>query len=62
MQPEILRHTHSNCQKIAKLREIIDGLLDKALKRGFFGVVTVEVRVQDGTIQEIEERIARRHR
>jgi hypothetical protein len=62
MQPETLKHTPPNRQKVAKLREIIDALLDKALERGFFGVATVEVRVQDGTIQEIEERIARKHR
>jgi hypothetical protein len=62
MQPETLKHTHPNRQKVAKLREIIDTLLDKALERGFFGVATVEVRVQDGTIQEIEERIVRKYR
>ena len=62
MQPEILKHTYPNRQKVAKLQEIIDALLDRALERGFFGVATVEVRVQDGTIQEIEERIERKHR
>jgi predicted DNA-binding protein len=62
MQQETLKHTHPNRQKAAELREIIDALLDKALERGFFGVATVEVRVQDGTIQEIEERIVRKHR
>jgi hypothetical protein len=58
----MLTHTHANCQKIAKLQEIIAALLDKALERGFFGVAAVEVRVQDGTIQEIKERIERKHR
>ncbi len=62
MRPETLKHTHPNRQKVARLREVIDVLLDKALERGFFGVVTVKVRVQDGTIQEIEERITRKHR
>jgi hypothetical protein len=62
MQPKVLKHTHANSQKVAKLYELIDALLDKALERGFFGVATVEVRVQDGTIQEIEERIERKHR
>jgi hypothetical protein len=62
IQPEMLKHTQVNRQKIAKLQEIIEALLEKALERGFFGVATVEVRVQDGTIQEIEERIERKHR
>jgi hypothetical protein len=58
----MLKHTQANRQKIAQLQEIIDALLEKALERGFFGVATVEIRVQDGTIQEIEERIERKHR
>lgn len=62
IQPEMLEHTQANRQKIAKLQEIVDALLEKALERGFFGVATVEVRVQDGTIQEIEERLERKHR
>jgi hypothetical protein len=62
IRPEMLKHTQVNRQKIAKLQEIIEALLEKALERGFFGVATVEVRVQDGTIQEIEERIERKHR
>jgi len=62
IQPEMLKYTQVNRQKIAKLQEIIEALLEKALERGFFGVATVEVRVQDGTIQEIEERIERKHR
>jgi tRNA(Ser,Leu) C12 N-acetylase TAN1 len=62
MQQETLKQTQVNRQKVAKLREIIDALLDKALERGFYGVATVAVRVQDGTIQEIEERIERKHR
>jgi len=62
IQSEMLKHTQANRQKIAILQEIIDALLGKALERGFFGMVTIEVRVQDGTIQEIEERIERKHR
>ena len=62
ISPEMLEHTQANRQKIAKLQEIVDALLEKALERGFFGVATVEVRVQDGTIQEIEERLERKHR
>jgi hypothetical protein len=58
----MLTYTPANRQKIAKLQEIMDALLERALERGFFGVATVEVRVQDGTIQEIDERIARTHR
>jgi hypothetical protein len=62
IRPEMLTHTQANRQKIDMLQEIIDALLEKALERGFFGVAAVEVRVQDGTIQEIEERIERKHR
>jgi hypothetical protein len=62
IQPAMLKHTQVNRQKIAKLQEILEALLEKALERGFFGAATVEVRVQDGTIQEIEERIERKHR
>jgi hypothetical protein len=52
----------ANRQKLVKLREVVDTLLEKGLRRGFFGVIAVEVNIQDGTIQHIEERIQRKHR
>lgn len=57
-----LIYTEANREKLVRLREVVDALLKKALKRGFFGVITVEVSVQDGTIQQIEERTQRKHR
>jgi len=54
--------TDANRGKLEKLRKVLDELLRTALKRGFFGVIAIEVDINDGTIQKINERIQRSHR
>jgi alcohol dehydrogenase class IV len=54
--------TNANSKKLEELQEVLKALLEKGLRRGFFGVLAIEVDVEDGTIQQIEERIVRRHR
>lgn len=49
--------TAGNAKKLARLQAILAELLSEALRRGFFGVVSVELSVQDGTIQHIRRRI-----
>ena len=57
-----LVYTDAHRGKLEKLQQVLDELLRTALKQGFFGVIGIEVDVQDGTIQQLQERIQRRHR
>jgi hypothetical protein len=45
--------TPANLKKIAQLQKAEAELLERALRRGFYGEVDVKFAVQDGTIQEI---------
>ena len=51
--------TPGNAQKVAQLQSILADLLAEALRRGFFGTATVELSVQDGTIQHIRRTVER---
>jgi hypothetical protein len=51
--------TSGNAKKVAQLQTIVADLLVEALRRGFFGTATVELRVQDGTIQHIRRTVER---
>ncbi len=51
--------TPGNAKKLAQLQVIVAELLAEALRRGFFGTATVEVSVQDGTIQHIRRTVER---
>lgn len=46
-----------NCRMVEKLRQTLEALLERSLRRGFFGAAAVEISVQDGTIQHIRCRI-----
>lgn len=52
-----LRETRANLQRIAQVRQTLERLYAEGLHRGFYGALAVELRVQDGTIQEIQSRI-----
>jgi hypothetical protein len=41
----------NNQRKLDQLTEAMDKALDEALQKGFFGNVTAEVSIQDGSIQ-----------
>jgi hypothetical protein len=51
--------TQGNAKKVVQLQAILAELLAEALRRGFFGTATVEVSVQDGTIQHIRRMVER---
>jgi hypothetical protein len=49
--------TPSNERKIFQLKADLAEVLEVALRRGFFGKVGVELKVQDGTIQQVQKKI-----
>jgi hypothetical protein len=51
--------TLGNAKKLSQLEAILAEVLAEALRRGFFGTATVEVSVQDGTIQHIRRTVER---
>jgi hypothetical protein len=46
-----------NMKKVIQLGAVMAELLAETLKRGFFGTASVELSVQDGTIQYIRRRV-----
>ena len=51
--------TPGNAKKIAQLEAALAELLAEATRRGFFGIVALELSVQDGTIQHIRRKLER---
>ncbi|MEN6450371.1 MAG: hypothetical protein ABFC96_07770 [Thermoguttaceae bacterium] len=51
--------TSGNAKKVVQLQTVMAELLAEALRRGFFGTATVELSVQDGTIQVIRRKVER---
>ena len=49
--------TPTNRAKVAFLEKTWQEMLLEALKHGFYGSVSVEIQVQDGTIQSIRKKI-----
>jgi hypothetical protein len=54
--------THGNQTKVAQVERAWSEVLATALKRGFFGSVSLEVVIQDGTIQTLRRRIEQQER
>ena len=52
-----IAHTNGNQTKLGQVERAWSEVLAAALKRGFHGTVSVEVVVQDGTIQNLRRRI-----
>lgn len=46
-----------NIEKTERAVTVLRECMDAALRRGFFGTVTLELAVQDGTIQQLRRRI-----
>jgi hypothetical protein len=46
-----------NAKKVLQLQMTVAELLTVSLRRGFFGSITVEFNVQDGTIQYIRRKV-----
>jgi hypothetical protein len=55
----LLDKTPANVRRIGQLREAMEEILVRALRRDFFGVGALEFKVQDGTMQEIRQRLER---
>jgi hypothetical protein len=51
--------TAGNRDKLAQLKNGWADLLTQAMQRGFYGNVAIELAVQDGTIQQIRQRVER---
>jgi hypothetical protein len=51
--------TPANVRRIRQLREAMEEILVTALRRNFFGSGVLEFTVQDGTIQEVRQRLER---
>ncbi len=51
--------TPGNMKKLAQVQAAITEIMAESLRRGFFGTATVEVVVQDGTIQHIRRIVER---
>ncbi len=54
-----LEETPANVRRIRQLREAMEEILKVALKRNFFGAGALEFTVQDGTIQEVRQKLER---
>ncbi len=54
-----LEHTPVNQAKLSQADSAWRETLSDVLRRGFYGSVTVEVSVQDGTIQYVRRRVER---
>lgn len=51
--------TEINQRKVNQLQATMREMLIEALRRGFFGSVTIELGVQDGTIQHVRSTMER---
>jgi len=51
--------TPANAKRVAQLEEVLAELLIETTQRGFHGTASVELNVQDGTIQYIRRRVER---
>jgi hypothetical protein len=62
MNKDQLLDTASNPRRIEQLHRVIEHGLARVLRRGFHGVLRIELQVRDGTIQEIQEHTTVKHR
>lgn len=54
-----LRKTATNQNKIAQLERTINLTVAEVLRSGFFGSASIELAIQDGTIQYIRSKLER---
>jgi uncharacterized protein YecT (DUF1311 family) len=57
-----LEQTPANQAKLAQAQRAWNEVLVATLERGFFGSASVEITIQDGTIQNIRRRMERMER
>ncbi len=51
------RPSPANAKRLAQLHTTLSRVLAETLKRGFFGTASIEIAVQDGSIQHIRRRV-----
>jgi hypothetical protein len=49
----------ANQKKVLQLEAAWRALLDESLRQGFFGTISLEIGVQNGTIQHVRRRLER---
>ncbi|MGD9127362.1 MAG: hypothetical protein PVH19_08285 [Planctomycetia bacterium] len=50
-------HPKANERKIAQLHSAVTKILAEIMRRGFYGTAGIELKIQDGTIQNIRHRV-----
>jgi hypothetical protein len=60
--PPPVAATSGNRSRMARIERALAELLAEALRRGFYGRASLEVTVQDGTIQHIRRLVERLER
>lgn len=53
------KQTPANRNKMAQLERTLSATFAEVLRRGFFGTASIEVAIQDGTIQYIRSKLER---
>jgi hypothetical protein len=53
------RQSPGNAKRLAQLQTALAHILAETLKHGFFGTASIEISVQDGSIQHIRRRVER---
>jgi hypothetical protein len=54
-----LKHTPTNRGKMAQLERLLSLTFAEVLRRGYFGTASIELAIQDGTIQYIRSKLER---
>lgn len=52
-----VRETTANRQKLERLNSLLSEMLSEGLQRNFYGTLSLEVAIQDGTIQHLRRRV-----
>lgn len=52
-----VRETTANRQKLERLNSLLSEMLSEGLQRDFYGTLSLEVAIQDGTIQHLRRRV-----
>lgn len=62
MCSESSRRTPGNDRKLAQLQSAWNELLEEVLRRDYFGTASIELNIQEGTIQHFRRTIQRLHK
>ena len=55
----MLKETTVNLTRIARVDDLWHGILDEILQRGFYGTASIELQIDNGTIQWITKSVKR---